>query len=211
MLLISAYTGIGSGRLLAMATNARPPCRDPVNPTALIAGCATSASPRVRPAPISSENTPSGKPWSRTACWIARPTSSEVPRWALCAFTITGAPAARAEAVSPPATEKASGKLLAPKTATGPSGILARRKSARGDGWRWGRAGSMVASRKLPSRTTDANRRSWPTVRPRSPVRRAKGRPVSACARFSKVSPSAMMLSAMASRNAARRARGRVR
>ena len=36
----------------------------------------------------------------------------------------TGHPAARAEAVSPPATEKASGKLLAPKTATGPIQLL---------------------------------------------------------------------------------------
>jgi len=36
-------------------------------------------------------------------------------------FTITGQPAARALAVSPPAVEKANGKLLAPKTTTGPS------------------------------------------------------------------------------------------
>jgi hypothetical protein len=43
----------------------------------------------------------------------------------------TGAPAASADAVSPPATEKASGKLLAPNTATGPSGMFARRRSAR--------------------------------------------------------------------------------
>ncbi len=48
------------------------------------------------------------------------PTISLVPGCAWCAFTITGLPAAKAAAVSPPATENASGKLLAPKTATGP-------------------------------------------------------------------------------------------
>jgi hypothetical protein len=37
-----------------------------------------------------------------------------------------------AEAVSPPGTEKASGKLLAPNTATGPSGTSMRRRSGRG-------------------------------------------------------------------------------
>jgi hypothetical protein len=52
-----------------------------------------------------------------------------VGRWAL---TTTGQPAARAEAVSPPATEKASGKFEAPNTATGPSGTLRRRRSGRG-------------------------------------------------------------------------------
>ena len=35
------------------------------------------------------------------------PTSSLVPGWALCALKTTGQPAARAEAVSPPAVEKA--------------------------------------------------------------------------------------------------------
>ena len=49
-------------------------------------------------------------------------------------LTTTGQPAARAEAVSPPAVEKASGKLLAPKTATGPSGIWRCRRSGRGSG-----------------------------------------------------------------------------
>ncbi len=50
---------------------------------------------------------------------IARPTSSDVPGWAEWALTMTGQPAASADAVSPPATENASGKLLAPKTPTG--------------------------------------------------------------------------------------------
>ena len=53
-------------------------------------------------------------------------------------------PAASAEAVSPPATENASGKLLAPNTTTGPSAILRRRRSGRG-GTRSGNAESSVA------------------------------------------------------------------
>ncbi|KCX76817.1 hypothetical protein J532_4523, partial [Acinetobacter baumannii 940793] len=43
------------------------------------------------------------------------------PLWA---FITTEQPAASAEAVSPPAVENAKGKLLAPKTATGPTPIL---------------------------------------------------------------------------------------
>ena len=54
---------------------------------------------------------------------IAFEINSDVPGCAGCPFTTTVHPAASAEAVSPPATEKASGKLLAPKTATGPMGI----------------------------------------------------------------------------------------
>ena len=47
---------------------------------------------------------------------MAFATNLEVPGCASCAFTTTGQPAAKAEAVSPPATENANGKLLAPKT-----------------------------------------------------------------------------------------------
>ena len=39
-----------------------------------------------------------------------------------CAFATTGLPAASADAASPPATEKARGKLLAANIATTPSG-----------------------------------------------------------------------------------------
>ena len=78
---------------------------------------------------------------SSTARPIARATSSPVRGWAGWPLTTTGQPAASAEAVSPPAVEKASGKLLAPKTATGPSGIWRCRMSARGSGVRSGRAG----------------------------------------------------------------------
>ena len=49
-------------------------------------------------------------------------------------LTTTGQPAASADAVSPPAVQKASGKLLAPNTATGPIGTSMRRTSGRGTG-----------------------------------------------------------------------------
>ncbi|SSP67150.1 Uncharacterised protein [Acinetobacter baumannii] len=45
MLDISAKTGMGSGRAAAKSHRARPPLSEPVNPTALIAGCFTSGSP----------------------------------------------------------------------------------------------------------------------------------------------------------------------
>ena len=69
-------------------------------------------------------------------------------------------PAAKAEAVSPPATEKAKGKLLEPKTTTGPNAVSIRRKSGRGRGCRSGRAVSIRTSSQEPSRTTVANRRN---------------------------------------------------
>ena len=59
---------------------------------------------------------------------------------------MTGHPAASALAVSPPAVEKASGKLLAPKTATGPMGTSMRRTSGRGIGLASGSGVSMIAS-----------------------------------------------------------------
>ena len=67
-------------------------------------------------------------------------------RWPEWALTITEQPTARADAVSPPATENANGKLEAEKTATGPMGRRMRRRSGLGgvaDGSAW----SMTASR----------------------------------------------------------------
>ena len=187
-----------------MFINATPPEREPVKPTALICGCSTKAEPTSRPEPYINENTPAGMPVFFAAAVIARPTSSAVPGCAECAFTITGQPAARAEAVSPPATENANGKLEAPNTATGPNGMYCRRRSLRGRGVRSGIAGSMRTSRYLPARTTPANKRNWPMVRPRSPSIRACGRPDSAIARCTKVSPRARISSAMVSRKVAR-------
>ena len=62
---------------------------------------------------------PSGSSHFATARVTAWPTSSLVPGWALCALTITGQPAANADATSPPATEYASGKFVALNTTTG--------------------------------------------------------------------------------------------
>ncbi len=57
------------------------------------------------------------------------------------AFTMTGRPAAKAEAgIACLVTENASGKLLAQKTATGPTGRSMERRSARGSGLRSGSA-----------------------------------------------------------------------
>ncbi len=44
----------------------------------------------------------------------------------------TAHPAASAEAVSPPATPNANGKLLAPNTPTTPSHVVFKRRSGRG-------------------------------------------------------------------------------
>ena len=107
-----------------------------------------------------------------------------------------------------PATEKASGKLLAPKTATGPTPMKRRRSSGRG-GVRSGKGVSMRGSCQEPSRSSVAKSLSWLQVRPRSPSRRTRGRPVSAIARSISASPMAMICAAMPSRKSARCASGR--
>ncbi len=137
---ISAKKGIGSGRDAAMSINALPATVEPVKPPAFTNGCFTSSVPTCVPASNRSENTPSGNPHSRMLFSIARPMSSLVPGCAGCAFTITGFPAASADAVSPPAVENASGKLLAPKTTTGPRGRSMERMSGFGRGFRSGSA-----------------------------------------------------------------------
>src|SRR5271156_4733269 len=102
------------------------------------------------------EKTPLGIFVVSAAARIARATISEVPGCAGCALTITGFPAANADAVSPPATEYASGKLLAPKTTTGPSGRHIDRKS----GFAGFRAASALSNRARthdPSSIRSAN------------------------------------------------------
>ncbi len=143
---ISAYTGIGFGRRAARSAIARPPAVDPVKPTAAIAGASTSASPTSTPAASRCANVPSGSPASATAATSSRATSSPVPGCDGWPLTTTGQPAASADAVSPPAVEKASGKLLAPNTATGPIGTSMRRTSGRGIGLAPGSGVSMIAS-----------------------------------------------------------------
>jgi hypothetical protein len=98
-----------------------------------------------------------GIPVSTIARAIAFPTKAEVRGCAGCAFTTTGQPEAKAEAVSPPATEKANGKLLALNTAIGPNGWSMRRISGLGTGLRSGRAVSIRASTHDPSSIKSAN------------------------------------------------------
>ena len=113
-----------------------------------------------------------------------------------CPFTTMLHPAANADAVSPPATEKANGKLLAPKIPTGPQGdVHLPGCRVLGSGWRSGCARSMRASTHEPSRSSWAKSLSWLTVRPRSPWRRPCGSPVSCSQRVSNSSPRAMISS----------------
>ncbi len=123
-------------------------------------------------------------------------------------MTTTGQPAASAEAVSPPATENANGKLLAANTATGPMARSTRRRSGRG-GTVSGLGESMVASTKLPSRSTSPNSRSWLVVRFSSVVSRGSPSAVSPSAVDSSRSASASKASATWSSTAARSAAGR--
>ena len=89
---------------------------------------------------------PSGRPASAAAARTSRATISPVPGCEGWPLTTTGQPAASADAVSPPAVENASGKLLAPNTATGPIGTSMRRTSGRGIGTASGSGVSMIAS-----------------------------------------------------------------
>jgi hypothetical protein len=71
-------------------------------------------------------STPAGAPCSATTFCASAITARDSSACPGCALTTTGQPAARAEAVSPPSTEKANGKLLALNMATGPSGTRTR-------------------------------------------------------------------------------------
>src|SRR5690606_13685136 len=114
------------------------------------------------------------------ALLIAMATNSPVPGWEGCPFTTTGQPLAKADAVSPPATENAKGKLLAPNTPTAPKGFCIYRISDLGIGSLSGKAESILASTQEPSRKTEANNFNCVTVLARSPMILPAGRPVSA-------------------------------
>ena len=77
-----------------------------------------------------------------------------------CGNGILSLAAAKAEAVSPPAVENASGKFDAPNTTTGPMALCVRRRSGRGRGVRSGRAPSLRISRYPVSSIKSANMRS---------------------------------------------------
>ena len=100
---------------------------EPVNPAAWMTGCCTSAFPASRPSTRASE--PAGAPAASSAPATIAAVRSDSRGWPEWALTITGFPAARAEAVSPPATENANGKLEAENTATGPTPMSMRRSS----------------------------------------------------------------------------------
>ena len=96
MIRISANTGIGSFLLLASSKRANPPARDPVKPTAFT-GLVTMM-PTVRPSPKTRKRIPLA---SYISAYTPLTNQRAVPG---CEYkaTITGQPAASAEAVSPP-------------------------------------------------------------------------------------------------------------
>lgn len=126
----SPKNGIGTGRETARSKSARPPAVEPVKAPARTPG-STSAS-RPASSPTSSVKRSSGAPASASARRTTSAVATERRRWPGWALSSTGHPAASAEAVSPPATLNAKGKLPAPKTTTGPSGTIVRRRSGRG-------------------------------------------------------------------------------
>ena len=92
-----------------------PTFPDPVNPIAVISGwlaiqCVISGFVPSTKAKMSGESPTFLSPATTAAC-IAR----QVFGCEGCALTTTGQPAARADALSPPITENANGKLLAAK------------------------------------------------------------------------------------------------
>src|SRR6266571_1655331 len=100
---------MGTGRSAASLARASPPPVDPVNPAAAMAGCRSSLSPACTP--WIRPNVPDGAPADASAPATIPAVTSEVTGCPSCAFTTTGQPAASAEAVSPPATENANGKV----------------------------------------------------------------------------------------------------
>ena len=114
-----------------------------------MAGSVTSCLPASKP--DTRANVPAGAPTEASASMTICAVRADSSGWPGCALTTTGEPAARAAAVSPPATEKANGKLLAAYTATGPIETRSRRRSGFGPSTQSGSAVSMVASAQLPS------------------------------------------------------------
>ena len=159
----------------------RPVPSEPVKPTAVIRGSTT----RVAPAP------------DRRRCREYRRVRRRHPSGAVdrlerrlrgqrmrpVSLDYDGVSAASADAVSPPATENANGKLLEPNTATGPIGTSIRRMSGPGP-----MGGSLPHGRgsprgRLPASTASANNLNWYADRVSSPSSRGRGvRPVSAAA-----------------------------
>jgi len=129
--------------------------------------------PNTRATTVHEGKSPAGSPHAATARTTACPTSSAVPACARWAFTTTGQPAASADAVSPPATENAKGKLLDPEPPRAPT------RSACAAG----RAAAAVADQATPRRCAHrpTSRRARPrqtaaTARRCAPARRRAAR-----------------------------------
>src|SRR5580658_1468100 len=181
-----------------MLARASPPVVAPGHPEAATAGCRSSRSPASTP--WTRPNVPAGAPADASAPATTSAVTSEVTGCPSCALTTTGQPAASAEAVSPPATEKANGKLDAANTATGPAGRVTRRTSGTTP-----TAGLTTASAYPPSRSTCANSRSCPVVRATSPISRSPPSAVSVSARTESSPARSSRASATASSASARR------
>lgn len=123
----------------------RPTRVEPVKPTAATRASVTAARPSSSDSIM--PNIPPGAPAAVSASDTAAATARLSSRWPGLALTTTGQPAARALAVSPPATENAKGKLLAANTSTTPSGTFIRRMSGRAPIGHAGSAWSIRTSR----------------------------------------------------------------
>ncbi len=170
-------------------------------------GSATSAWPTEMPESMRSENNA-----LRQAALLDRRLHRAADQlrgagWPDGALATTGQPAASAEAVSPPATEKARGKFEAPKTATGPTAIWRRRRSGPRQGLALGLSRVDPGLQEAAVAHHAGEHLELADVRPRSPSRRARGRPLSAMQRTISSSPIATMASATASRKRARSSR----
>ena len=155
------------------------PTGTPVKAPAAIAGCRTSRTPTSWPLPWTMPTSPAGRPCSLSTCCTRANTRAESSRWPVWALTTTEQPAASADAVSPPSTEKANGKLLAENIATGPSGTCWRTIAGWPAGGGPGIAGSFTWANGTPRSAMSAKRRNWNVVRSSSPFSRARPSPVS--------------------------------
>jgi hypothetical protein len=133
MLLISPYIGIGWDRLWSRRDHllqGRPALERAREPDGLDGRVGDEVRPRLQ-AVDERDGAGRGAGFARDTLEQSE-ARRDVAGCDACALTTTGQPAASALAVSPPGTENASGKLLAPNTPTGPIGTSIRRRSGRG-------------------------------------------------------------------------------
>ncbi len=143
----SPKKGIGSGRCAQRLNRARPPPSEPVKADSLDQRMRDQRFTDLAVTTLNETEHALGHAGLDEGGMNGLGDDLAGPGWAEWPFTTTGQPAARAAAVSPPAVEKARGKLDAPKTATGPIGRCISRISGRGAGFRSGRASSTRRSR----------------------------------------------------------------